>query len=96
MIDATHLKAHRTASSLFKKGLFPDISDAPKGPEFQGRCIRRVVFLAFDEWFHVDGRDQANFVSQPLRKRAPEMARGARIHHHDAQQLLVQDGLKLC
>ncbi len=31
MIDATHLKAHRTAASLFKKGLFPDVSDAPKG-----------------------------------------------------------------
>lgn len=30
MIDATHLKAHRTASSLFKKGLYPDVSGAPK------------------------------------------------------------------
>jgi putative transposase len=30
MIDATHLKAHRTASSLLKKGLFPDVSGAPK------------------------------------------------------------------
>lgn len=30
MIDATHLKAHRTASSLFKKGLNPEVSDAPK------------------------------------------------------------------
>ncbi len=28
MIDATHLKAHRTACSLLKKGLFPDVSDA--------------------------------------------------------------------
>jgi putative transposase len=28
MIDATHLKAHRTAASLFKKGLFPDVSGA--------------------------------------------------------------------
>ena len=26
MIDATHLKAHRTASSLLKKGLFPALS----------------------------------------------------------------------
>lgn len=24
MIDATHLKAHRTAASLLKKGMFPD------------------------------------------------------------------------
>jgi len=30
MIDATHLKAHRTAVSLLKKGLFPDVSAAPK------------------------------------------------------------------
>jgi transposase len=30
MIDATHLKAHRTAASLHKKGLFPDVSDARK------------------------------------------------------------------
>ena len=26
MIDATHLKAHRTAASLLKKGLFPEAS----------------------------------------------------------------------
>ena len=30
IIDATHLKAHRTAASLLKKGLFPDVSAAPK------------------------------------------------------------------
>ena len=30
MIDATHLKAHRTAASLAKKGLFPALLDAPK------------------------------------------------------------------
>ena len=29
-IDATHLKAHRTAASLLKEGLFPDVSGAPK------------------------------------------------------------------
>ena len=28
MIDATYLKAHRTAASLLKKGLFPDVSGA--------------------------------------------------------------------
>ena len=27
-IDATHLKAHRTAASLLKKGMFPAVSDA--------------------------------------------------------------------
>ena len=30
MIDATHLKAHRTAASLLKKGLFPAASVARK------------------------------------------------------------------
>lgn len=29
-IDETHLKAHRTASSLLKKGMFPALSDAQK------------------------------------------------------------------
>jgi len=28
MIDATRLKAHRTAASLLKKGLFPVVSGA--------------------------------------------------------------------
>ncbi len=30
MIDATPLKAHRTAASLLKKGLFPDVLGVPK------------------------------------------------------------------
>jgi transposase len=30
MIDSTHLKAHRTAASLLKKGLFPAVSGEPK------------------------------------------------------------------
>jgi transposase len=30
MIDSTHLKAHRTAASLLKKGMFPATSGAPK------------------------------------------------------------------
>ena len=30
MIDATHLKAHRTAASLLKKGLFPVVSNEPR------------------------------------------------------------------
>jgi hypothetical protein len=30
MIDATHLKAHRTAASLLKKGMFPVGSGEPK------------------------------------------------------------------
>ena len=30
MIDATHLKAHRTACSLLKKGMFPAVLAGPK------------------------------------------------------------------
>jgi transposase len=30
MIDSTHLKAHRTAANLLKKGLFPAVSAAPR------------------------------------------------------------------
>ncbi|ABB73728.1 transposase, IS5 family [Nitrosospira multiformis ATCC 25196] len=30
MIDATHLKAHRTAASLLKKGMFPAVSVAQR------------------------------------------------------------------
>jgi hypothetical protein len=30
MIDATHLKAHRTAASLLKKGLFPAALVVPR------------------------------------------------------------------
>jgi transposase len=30
MIDATHLKTHRTAASLLKKGMFPVVSGEPK------------------------------------------------------------------
>jgi hypothetical protein len=30
IIDATNLKAHRTAASLLKKGLYPDVSGAPR------------------------------------------------------------------
>lgn len=30
MIEATHLKAHRTAASLLKVGLFPAVSEAPR------------------------------------------------------------------
>lgn len=30
MINATHLEAHRTAASVLKKGLYSDVSGAPK------------------------------------------------------------------
>ncbi len=40
MIDATHLKAHRTAASLLKKGLFPDVSAEPRRLEL--KAARRM------------------------------------------------------
>ena len=33
MIDANHLKAHRTAASLLKKDLFPDVSGEPRAAQ---------------------------------------------------------------
>ena len=39
MIDATHLKAHRTAASLLKKGLFPAASDAQKADWIQNSML---------------------------------------------------------
>ena len=35
MIDAIHLKVHRTAASLIKKGMFPAVSDAQKAAWIQ-------------------------------------------------------------
>lgn len=39
MIDATHLKAHRTAASLLKKGLFPAASVARKVASTQNSTL---------------------------------------------------------
>lgn len=38
MIDATHLKAHRTAAILLKGGLFPDVSGASRRAELEAPC----------------------------------------------------------
>lgn len=35
MMGNTHLKAHRTAAGLLKKGIFPAVSTAPRGLELQ-------------------------------------------------------------
>src|SRR5476651_2874649 len=44
MIDATHLKAHRTAASLLKKGLFPDVSGARKAA-WTPNCTRSAMAM---------------------------------------------------
>lgn len=38
MIDATHLKAHRTAASLLKKGSIPMYWTHPRRTELQASC----------------------------------------------------------
>ncbi len=48
MIDATHLKAHRTAASLLKKGLFPDVSDVPKAARI--RSSMPYAMARADRW----------------------------------------------
>ena len=49
MIDATHLKAHRTAASLLKKGLFPTYRTHERGLELQtSRGLRRQRSTARD------------------------------------------------
>jgi putative transposase len=47
MIDAAHFKAHRTAASLLKKGLFPTVTAAPRRSELQ--AARRLTGRA-DLW----------------------------------------------
>jgi transposase len=55
MIDSTHLKAHRTAASLWKKGLFPAVSAAPREGRAEleaARCLRwqrRPIVLLLSE-----------------------------------------------
>jgi transposase len=45
MIDATHLKAHRTAASLLKKGLFPAVSGGRRAALIQS-CTPFVTVTA--------------------------------------------------
>ena len=47
MIDATHLKAHRTAASLFRKGLFPNVSTHKKRAEFKTPAQYVTVMKTF-------------------------------------------------
>lgn len=55
---------------------------------FGDRCsIGRVVLLPFEEGLHLDRRDQSNLVPKVLGISAPEVARGACIHRHDAPLL---------
>ena len=45
MIDATHLKAHRTAASLLEKGVFRAVSDAPEAGSTRS-CTRSAMAMA--------------------------------------------------
>ena len=44
MIDSTHLKAHRTAASLLKKGLFPAVSAEQRAPEPQSDYVHIDIY----------------------------------------------------
>jgi hypothetical protein len=49
MIDATHLKAHRTAASLLKKGMFPAYRSHERRPELKTPCgMQRPGKARFD------------------------------------------------
>ena len=60
MIDATHLKAHRTAASLLKRGLFPGSSgerkaadlEAARGLRQRGKAARPVSDCRPGQRFH--------------------------------------------
>ena len=45
-IDATHLKAHCTAASLLKKGMFPAVSDARRAARTPNSMPFAMVWVA--------------------------------------------------
>lgn len=56
MIDATHLKAHQTAASLLKKGMFPDVSGALRA-DLIPNCTQSVIVRADRlSYYSVKGR----------------------------------------
>ena len=57
--------------------------------------VRRIVLISFDEWLHVDRRDQPDLVAEALRKPSSEVARRARFHCYNAGHLLAQNRLEL-
>ena len=46
MIDSTHLKAHRTAASLLKKGAFPDVSDVQKAAYYNKQLSIKSTIIS--------------------------------------------------
>ena len=55
IIDATHLKAHRTSGNRpFKNGLFPDVSGIPKAGRIPS-CMQSATVLAV-RWFFCSPR----------------------------------------
>jgi len=78
MIDATHLKAHRTAANLIKKGLFPDISGAPAG-----RKTMRFVLLIFIHKIQL--RDSPACLDSFAAKRSSAQTRIIQLHQYRHQ-----------
>lgn len=56
MIDATHLKAHRTAASLLKKGLFREVSDAPRAASTQNSMPSAMARVGLWSCYSAKGR----------------------------------------
>jgi putative transposase len=76
MIDATHLKAHRTAASLLKKGLFPDVSGATIG-RLELQAARRLRWCGTTAG-HVAQRRP----DERLQGRCPDAGRSAARQGH--------------
>lgn len=79
--DATHLKAHRTAASLLKKGIFPTVSDARKGEldsKLHTVCdrISRPLFVLLSKEQVSDYRGAASVLSAPPNAKALIAAKG--------------------
>src|SRR3984885_5717465 len=55
-----------------------------------GFCVRRVVLLAPDERFNIDGRNQPNFMAESADGASPMMGAPAGLHSHDAARALGQ------
>jgi hypothetical protein len=55
-----------------------------------GFRVRRVVLLASDERFHVDRRNQPNFMAESLDGASPVMGAPAGLHGDDAARALGQ------
>ena len=100
MIDATHLKAHRTAASLLKKGLFPAVIGRTKGGlnsklhavcDGEGRPLVMLLSRRPDE--RPQGR---RLVAATPCRRAKTLSPTAATTATPSAQRLVETGIEPC